>query len=133
MADKKLEAQEMQEHLDALKNHKDTEQEQALVYSVDQRRITLVDDKDDEYEYIIIDEYEVNGNTYLALASCDEKDEKGGGDPGEWDDITIVRQYAEGDNVSYGAVNDDQELLAAARVFEDKFAHVMNGLPDDMK
>ena len=125
MTDKKTEAQVIQENLDALKDHKDTEVEQELVRAVDEMRITLVDDTDTEYEYIILDEYELNGNTYLALASCDEKDEKGGGDPGEWDDITIVRKFGSGDQVSYGAVTDDRELLDAARVFEDKFGHLL--------
>ena len=127
MDDREIRAQEIKNKFDALKNHKDTEEEQDLIHAVDETRITLVDDQDDEYEYMILDEFVVNGKTYLALASCDEKEEKGSGDPGEWDDITIVRKYSEGGQVSFGAVTDDRELLDAARVFEDKFGHLLDG------
>ena len=133
MADKYTEAQEIKEHLDALKDHEDTEIEKELIRAVDETRITLTDDSDTDYEFIILDEYEVEGKTYLALASCDEKDERGSGDPGEWDDITIVRKLGEEDQISFAAVTDDHELYAAAKVFEDKFEHILHGtMPEDL-
>ena len=129
MADKKTEAQIIQENLDALKDHVDTEEEKALINAVEEARITLVDEKDVEYEYIILDKFELNGSTYLALASCDEKNELGGAiDATEGDDITVVRQYGEGDQVGYSAITDDQELLSVSRVVTDKFGHLMLGL-----
>ncbi len=131
MADKKTEAQIVQENLDALKDHQDTAEEQALVHAVDETRITLVDDQDEEYEYMILDEFDWEGKTYLALASCDEKNEGSGSlDANEMDDITVVRKFGEGDNISFGAVTDEHELLAVSRIISDKYEHLMGGIPE---
>ena len=44
---------------------------------VEEQRITLVDSQDEEYNFLILDEFRYNDKQYLALASCDEKTDTG--------------------------------------------------------
>ena len=48
---------------------KETEAQKKAAESVEERRITLIDNKDREYEFMILDEYEHDGKHYLALVS----------------------------------------------------------------
>ena len=106
-------------------------EERDLIKAVDETRITLVDETDEEYEYIILNEFEWEGKTYVALASCDEKNDGHGSiDANEMDDITVVRKFVEGDEISYGAVTDEHELLAVSRIISDKYEHLLGGLPE---
>lgn len=93
---------------------------------VEEQRITLVDGKDTEYEFIVLNELVINGKHYLALASCDEKDEKisGNGIGGDMDDITVVRKYGEAPDMSLSAVTDTEELLAVAKELENMYGHL---------
>lgn len=94
---------------------------------VEEQRITLVDGKDTEYEFIVLNELVINGKHYLALASCDEKDEKisGNGMGGDMDDITVVQKHGEAPNMSLSAVTDTEELLAVAKELENMYGHLM--------
>lgn len=94
---------------------------------VENDRITLIDSKNEEYEFIILEEFSYNSNKYLALAACDEKTDTGGpNDPGEANDITVVRvgQTPEGGEPGYFAVSDPEELYAVAQLIEARFGHL---------
>jgi hypothetical protein len=102
-----------------------TAEELELEQNVEEDRITLVNDQDEEFDYIIIDEFDYKENHYLALAPCDEKTDMGGGsDPGESNDITVVREGEVGGEVTFFAVNDADELYALAKIIDDRFGHL---------
>lgn len=87
--------------------------------------ITLVDEHDKEYEYLVLNRLSVGGKRYLALAAANDKS---GVKPGEDfvpdEDITVVREFGEGDALSYGAVTDADELYAVARELEAMYGHL---------
>ena len=92
---------------------------------VEAERITLVDDKGEEYDFLILDRFRLGKKSYLALASCDEKTDMGhGDDPGEANDITVVWEGETGGERSFFAVTDADELLAVAKVVEERFGHL---------
>ena len=92
---------------------------------VEAERITLVDDKEEEYDFLILDRFQLSGKCYLALVSCDEKTDMGhGNDPGEANDITVVREEEAGGERSFFAVTDADELLAVAKMVEERFGHL---------
>lgn len=92
---------------------------------VEAERITLVDDKGEEYDFLILDRFRSGEKSYLALVSCDEKTDMGyGDDPGESNDITVVREGETGGERSFFAVTDADELLAVAKVVEERFGHL---------
>ena len=122
------EAKEIKKNLDALKNRKDTEEDKELIAAVEETRITLIDGQNQEYEFIIIDEFENEGKTYLALVSCDSKDERGTtAEADAIDDITVVEKQGEGENLNFVAVTDPAELLAVSKIIEKKFGHLRPG------
>ncbi len=92
---------------------------------VTESRITLVDNQDTEYEFIILEELEYQGARYLALVSCDEKTDVGSGDdPGEGNDIVVVRtDEVDGERV-ISAVTDAEELYALSKIIDEKFGHL---------
>ena len=97
----------------------------ALEEKVDSLRITLVDNTDTEYEFIILDEIEHEGRRYLALVSCDEKVDQGSeNDPGEGNDITIVGVEGDGEDTRISAVTAPDVLLALSRIIDGKFGHL---------
>ena len=123
--EKKKQAEQDQKELENLKHHVASPEEKALEHNVEEQRITLVDGKDTEYEFIILDELQVNGKQYLALVSCDEKDEKSSGnDMGG--DITVVEKHGDAPNMSLSAVTDTEELLAVSMELEKKYGHLTN-------
>ena len=124
----KKQAEQDQKELEKLRNHVASPEEKALEHKVEEQRITLVDGKDTEYEFIILDELQVNGKQYLALVSCDEKDEKSSGNDmgGDMDDITVVEKHGDAPNMSLSAVTDTEELLAVSMELEKKYGHLTN-------
>lgn len=92
---------------------------------VEEQRITLVDSQDEEYNFLILDEFRYNDKQYLALASCDEKTDTGSGnDPGEANDITVVRvEEAAGQPMLFAVTNGD-ELYGVAKLVEKRFGHL---------
>lgn len=100
-------------------------EEVRLEETVENDRITLVDSNNEEYEFIILEELEYKSRTYLALVSCDEKTDMGNDhDPGEANDITIVRVgEAENEKTLY-AVTDAEELYAVGKIIEEKYGHL---------
>ena len=120
----KKQAEQDQKELEKLRNHVASPEEKALEHKVEEQRITLVDGK----EFIILDELQVNGKQYLALVSCDEKDEKSSGNDmgGDMDDITVVEKHGDAPNMSLSAVTDTEELLAVSRELEKKYGHLTN-------
>lgn len=100
-------------------------EELALEQGVDEEIITLVNEKGEEYNFIVLDEFAYNGNQYLALSPCDEKTDMGfGDDPGEANDITIVRQGIVDGDVNFFAVTDADELYAIAKMIDEKYGHL---------
>ena len=95
---------------------------------VEQRRVTLVDNKNKEYEFVILDEYELNGKNYMALVSAEEKGENGSEkDPEEMNDITVVRKVSEGETFYFEPVNDADELYAVSKLISRDYGHLMEG------
>lgn len=108
-----------------MKSNLNPQEEKQCVDTVEAQRITLVDQHDVEYEFIILDEFSCEEKDYLALVSCDEKDEQASAnDPGETNDITVVRKIVQGDGFALVAVTEAQELLAVSRVIEARFGHL---------
>ena len=107
------------------KNCEKTQEEMNLEQCVDEQRVTLIDDQDTEYEFIIVDEFECDGKIYYALVSCDEKVEKGSatGDS-EGDEITVVRVEMNDNQPFFFAINDADELYKVAKIVEQKFGHL---------
>ena len=125
MKTREEEAKEIKKNLDALKGRKESEEDKELISSVDETRITLIDSKDEEYEFMILDEFENKGKKYLALVSCDSKDERGSvAEADELDDITVVEKHGEGENLNFSAVTDTDELLEISKIIEKKFGHL---------
>ena len=92
---------------------------------VDESRITLVDRQDEEYSFLILDEFEYEGKQYVAMTSCDEKADVGsGGDPGETNDITVVRTEKRDGQPMFFAITDDRELYEVAKIVEKRFGHL---------
>lgn len=101
------------------------EENKVLEQTVEENRVTLVDSQNEEYQFIVLDEIEYNSQTYLALVSCDEKTDMGNEyDPGESNDVTIVRVGEIGGETNLFAVNDAEELYAVAKIVEEKFGHL---------
>lgn len=118
--------------MEEMENNLSREEEEACIQSVDMQRITLVDQQDEEYEFIILDEFDCQGKSYLALASCDEKTDNGTiSDPGESNDITVVRKQEAGGEMTLVAVTDADELLAVSKVIEARFGHLGEGPQED--
>lgn len=96
-----------------------------LENAVEERRITLVDHQNEEYEFIILEELEYQLKTYLALVPCDEKTDMGNEyDPGEANDITIVRVEQMGEEKIIAAVTDAEELYAVGKMIEEHYVHL---------
>ena len=92
---------------------------------VEEQRITLVDSQDEEYNFLILDEFRYNDKQYLALASCDEKTDTGSGfDPGEANDITVVRVGEAAGQPMLFAVTNGDELYGVAKLVEERFGHL---------
>lgn len=108
-----------------MKDTNKTAEEARLEENVEMQRITLVDSSNEEYEFLILDELEYNGNTYLALVSCDEKTDTGNEyDPGEGNDVTVVRVGGAGQEKTLFAVTDAEELYAVGKLIEERFGHL---------
>ena len=92
---------------------------------VEEQRITLVDSQDEEYNFLILDEFRYNDKQYLALASCDEKTDTGSGfDPSEANDITVVRVGEAAGQPMLFAVTNGDELYGVAKLVEERFGHL---------
>ncbi|MGN0159540.1 MAG: DUF1292 domain-containing protein [Brotaphodocola sp.] len=108
-----------------IKDTAKTTEEKQLEERVEMQRITLVDSTDEAYDFLILDELEYHGNTYLALVSCDEKTDTGNEyDPGEANDVTIVRVGGSGQEKTLFAVTDAEELYAVGKMVEERFGHL---------
>ncbi len=107
---------------------KETEAQKKAAESVEERRITLIDNKDREYEFMILNEYEHDGKHYLALVSSDEKDDVGNGadDQGELNDITIVRKTQISGKMEIESITDPQELLEVSRLVSEDYEHLIS-------
>ena len=96
---------------------------------VEEQRITLVDSQDEEYNFLILDEFRYNDKQYLALASCDEKTDTGSGfDPGEANDITVVRVGEAAGQPMLLAVTIGDELSGVATLVVERFGHLGGAL-----
>ena len=101
------------------------EENKVLEQTVEENRITLVDSQNEEYEFIVLDEIEYDSKTYLALVSCDEKTDMGNEyDPGESNDVTVVRVGEAGNERTLFAVTDAEELYAVAKIVEERYGHL---------
>lgn len=87
--------------------------------------ITLVDNSDKEYEFVVLNRLSVGGKTYLALAAANDKSER---KPDEDfvpdDDITVVREWIQNGETIYGAVTDADELYAVAKELDKLYGHL---------
>ena len=87
--------------------------------------ITLVDSQNKEYEFVVLNRLSVGEKTYLALAAANEKSErKLDEDFVPDDDITVVREFIQDDEISYGAVTDADELYAVAKELDKLYGHL---------
>lgn len=87
--------------------------------------ITLVDNSDKEYEFVVLNRLSVGGKTYLALAAANDKSErKLDEDFVPDDDITVVREFVQEGETSYGAVTDADELYAVAKELDKLYGHL---------
>lgn len=87
--------------------------------------ITLVDNSDKEYEFVVLNRLSVGGKTYLALAAANDKSErKLDEDFVPDDDITVVREWIQDGETSYGAVTDADELYAVAKELDKLYGHL---------
>ena len=87
--------------------------------------ITLVDSNDKEYEFVVLKRLSVGGKSYLALAAANEKSErKLDEDFVPDDDITVVCEWIQNGEISYGAVTDADELYAVAKELERLYGHL---------
>ena len=87
--------------------------------------ITLVDNSDKEYEFVVLNRLSVGGRTYLALAAANDKSErKLDEDFVPDDDITVVREWIQDGETSYGAVTDADELYAVAKELDKLYGHL---------
>lgn len=108
-----------------MKDTKKIDEDIRLEEDVETQRITLVDNKNEEYEYLVLDEIDYNGNTYLALVSCDEKTDMGNEyDPGEANDVTVVRVGGMGEEKTLFAVTEAEELYAVGKIIEERYGHL---------
>lgn len=113
-----------------MKDSQKTAEEVTLEESVETQRITLVDSNNEEYEFLVLDELEYHGNTYLALVSCDEKTDMGNEfDPGESNDVTVVRVGKAGQEKTLFAVTDAEELYAVGKMIEERYGHLSEEEP----
>lgn len=87
--------------------------------------ITLVDNSDKEYEFVVLNRLSIGGKTYLALAAANDMSER---KPDEDfvpdDDITVVREWIQDGETSYGAVTDADELYAVAKELDKLYGHL---------
>lgn len=89
------------------------------------RGITLVDQNNLEYEYMILDELRYRERDYLALVPCDEKTDMGTStDPGESNDIIVVRVEGGEEDRTIAAVTDPEELYEIAKIINQKYGHL---------
>lgn len=87
--------------------------------------ITLIDNNNQEYEFVILNRLSVNGKNYLALAAANDKSKaKPGEDFVPDDDITVIYEYTQNGSVGYGAVTDADELYAVAKELEKLYDHL---------
>ncbi|MCC2255397.1 DUF1292 domain-containing protein [Ruminococcus sp. CLA-AA-H200] len=108
-----------------MKTEPDKKQMQDAEDIVTQRRITLLDEKDGEYEFLILDELAYQGKNYLALVSCDEKTDTGAGaDPGEANDIVVVQVEEDGGEKTLTAVSDADILYGLSKILDEKYGHL---------
>lgn len=101
------------------------QQESEMEKKVTDCRITLVDSRGVEYEFIILDEIDYQEQKYLALVPCDEKTDMGSEtDPGEANDIVVVREEIRDGEKSLAAVTDSEELYGVARIIDQRYGHL---------
>lgn len=87
--------------------------------------ITLVDNSDKEYEFVVLNRLSVGGKTYLALAAANDKSERKPDEDFVPDnDITVVREFIQNGETSYGAVTDADELYAVAKELDKLYGHL---------
>ena len=87
--------------------------------------ITLVDSHNKEYEFVILNRLMVEGNSYLALAAANDKSERKLDEDFVPDDnITVVREFVQDGETSYGAVTDAEELYAVAKALDTLYGHL---------
>ncbi len=102
-----------------------SEWERELEQKVEETRITLVNSREEEYDFLVLDEFCCRENRYLALVPCDEKTDPGSGnDPGESNDITVVRVGEADGRPMLFAVTDAEELYGVAKLVEERFGHL---------
>ena len=102
-----------------------TKRDLELEERVDEERITLIDAQNQEYEFLILEELKWNDRNYLFLVSCDEKTDPGDSkDPGEGNDITVVRVEEQEGELVIVAVTEADELYELAKLVEKRFGHL---------
>lgn len=78
--------------------------------------ITITDEDGVEYELEVLSTVEYNGSLYYALIPAAEEEDN---DPDL--EICILKSIVQGDENFFEAVQDDAELEAVYRLFEDQF------------
>ena len=109
-----------------VKENKLSPEDVAASARVESQQITLVDNKGEEYEFLVLDEIPYLGADYLALVSCDEKDKDAGNESldGSMNDITVVEKRKEGDDFTIYPVSDLEVLRALSDIIEKKYGHL---------
>lgn len=76
-------------------------------------KVTFTTDNDETVEFHVLEQTKLNGNTYLLVTDADENDEEG--------NAYILKAISEDtdESVVYDVVEDEKELGAIAKIFEE--------------
>jgi len=76
-------------------------------------KVIFTTDNDETVEFHVLEQTKLNGNTYLLVTDADENDEEG--------NAYILKAVSEDtdESVVYDVVEDEKELEAIAKIFEE--------------
>ncbi len=76
-------------------------------------KVIFTTDNDETVEFHVLEQTKLNGNTYLLVTDADENDEEG--------NAYILKAISEDtdESVVYDVVEDEKELGAIAKIFEE--------------
>ena len=87
------------------------DEDEAIVYS-------LKDEEGNEYEFEVIDEVEMDGNTYYAMVEVTETES----DSDVWNYAILKQKYDEKGDEYLETIDDDDEFEKVAAYFDDQFS-----------
>lgn len=79
--------------------------------SSNSEKIIFTTQDNEEIEFYVLEQTRINGRNYLLIADSDEED-------GEANALILKEKDSEEDETVYDVVEDDEELDAVSKVFE---------------